>query len=135
VLDLTLLPERLAVCHLEPNEDVPRWAFRSPMSSVTRTDRELSIVCPEAAVPPGIRAERGFRVLEVSGPLDFALTGILASLLDPLAEAGVSVFAISTHDTDYVLVRDESVPRALEALRRAGHRIAGMPGSVEAESL
>lgn len=127
MLDLTLLPERFAVCRLDAAEELPLWALGSPMSSITRTARELSIVCREAAVPPGVRAERGFRVLELSGPLDFALTGILTSLLDPLAEAGVSVFAISTYDTDYVLVREESFPRAVHALREAGHRIADAP--------
>ena len=124
MLDLEVLPERLAVCRLSPGEKVPSWAFESRFFSVTRTERELSIVCGEASVPSGTAAERGFRALEVQGPLDFSLTGILASLLDPLAEAGISVFALSTYDTDYVLVRQEALSRAVAALRGASHRVA-----------
>ena len=93
------------------------------MASVTRTAAELSIVAPSAAVPPEVRAERDWRALRVAGPLDFALTGILASLAAPLADAGVSIFALSTYDTDYVLVRHPQLDVALAALRAAGHTV------------
>jgi hypothetical protein len=124
VLDLEVLPDRLAVCRLPPGETVPSWALESRFFSVTRTERELSIVCAEARVPSGTQAERGFRALEVQGSLDFSLIGILTSLLDPLAEAGISVFAVSTYDTDYMLVRQEALARAIAALRGASHRVA-----------
>ncbi len=120
---LRLLPGRLAVCRLEAGQPVPAWALSSAFLSVTRTETELSIVCAEARVPDQARAERGFRAFQVAGPLEFALTGVLESLLDPLARASIPVFVLSTYDTDYVLVREEDRRRSSDALRRAGHRI------------
>jgi len=108
-LHLEWLPGRYAVCRLEPDAPVPEWATRmnasSPFSSITRTDRELSIVCYEALVPGGVRAERGFVALRVVGTLDFNLTGIIARLTVPLADAGVPVFVVSTFETDYLLIK------------------------------
>jgi len=88
------------------------------------TAAELSVVAPAAAVPSHAKAERGWRALRVDGTLDFALTGVLAAVVVPLAEAGVSIFALSTYDTDYVLVRDSQLPAAREALRAAGHTVS-----------
>ena len=122
-LRLRLLPERCAVCRLDPDAAVPDWAAQGSLWSISRTGRELSIVCGEAAVPGDVLAERGWRVLEVAGPLDFALTGILAALAVPLAAAGISIFALSTYDTDYVLVRQAQLAAAITALRRAGMQI------------
>jgi len=122
-LTLTLFPDILAVCRLDPDRAVPSWAFAGPFASITRTPAELSIVCLENGVPDGVRCERGWRYLAVEGPLAFALTGILASLTRPLALAGVSTFAISTFDTDYLLVREADVERAVELLSRQGHRV------------
>lgn len=121
-LSLSILPETYAIARLEPAAPVPDWALAGSLSSVTRTGGELSIVCREEGVPAGIASSRGWRALQVAGPLDFALTGILASLAAPLAAAGISIFALSTHDTDFVLVRDESLGRAVETLTEAGHR-------------
>lgn len=119
-LVLTILPLHLAVCRLEPGAPqpaLPPGAF----FSVTRTSDELSIVCDEGAVPSGAQAENGWRALKVEGPLDFSLTGILAGLAGVLAVAEISIFAISTYDTDYVLVRSTSLQAAVAALRRAGY--------------
>ncbi len=120
---LRLLPGRLAVCRLEAGQSVPRWALSSAFFSVTRTDTELSIVCAETRVPDEVRAERGFRAVQVAGPLEFSLTGVLSSLLEPLARASIPVFVLSTYETDYVLLREADRRRSLAALRRAGHRI------------
>lgn len=90
---------------------------------MVRTAAETTVVCAEETVPGDVRAERGFRALAVAGPLDFALTGVLAALALPLAEAGVSIFAVSTYDTDHVLVREERLEEAVAALRAAGHRV------------
>jgi uncharacterized protein len=122
-LALSILPETLAVTRLPPASPVPAWAHAGPLQSVTRTADELSIVCAAGAVPDGSKSERGWRALRVAGPLDFSLTGVLVSLLAPLADAAVTVFAVSTHDTDYLLVKEESLARAADALRRAGHRL------------
>ncbi|MES2127002.1 MAG: ACT domain-containing protein [Pseudomonadota bacterium] len=124
-LRLKLGDERLAVVRLDPESDIPAWALvRSHFSSISRTPDELSIVCDESQVPDGARIEGGWRALKVEGPLDFGLTGILAAIADPLARAGVSIFAISTFDTDYVLVKDDKVNVALAALCAAGHFVA-----------
>ncbi|MGA3017372.1 MAG: ACT domain-containing protein [Bryobacteraceae bacterium] len=122
-LRLFLLDCRLAVCRLGPLDEVPEWAGGGAFSSATRTSTELSIVCAEGAVPDGIHREGGWRIFQVEGPLDFALTGVLASIAQPLAEAGVSLFAVSTFDTDYVMVRERDVEAAVLALRAAGHRV------------
>ncbi len=124
-LRLTLLEPRWAICRLGPDAPIPSWATGGTWLSVTRTADELSIVCEEGRVPPGVTASAGWRCLRLEGPFDLAATGVLASVIDPLAEAGVSVFAMATYDTDYVLVRDEALPAALDALRAAGHEPAG----------
>ena len=123
-LELELSPERLAVVRLDANADVPGWAQRSTFRSLTRTQDELSVVCAEADVPAEVAAERGFRRLTVRGPLEFSLVGVLASLTAPLAEAGVSIFSISTFDTDHVLVHGVDLDRACVALEAVGHRVA-----------
>lgn len=118
-----LLPELLAVCRLDPAASLPLWASAGSFFAITRTRDELSIVCPQQAVPATTQAERDWRALCVAGPLDFALTGILAALAGPLAAAGVSIFALSTYDTDYVLVRAADLDRAITALAAAGHQV------------
>jgi uncharacterized protein len=107
---------------------VPAWAAGAPgaaLHAVVRTPAELTVVCAADAVPDGVRAERGWRALAVVGPLDLALTGVLVSLLEPLAGAGVAIFAFSTFDTDHVLVRADRLDDAVRALRAAGHRVTG----------
>jgi len=122
-LNLTLFPDILAVCRLDPDGVVPSWACAGPFTSITRTPAELSIVCLQRGVPDGVRCERGWRYLAVEGPLALGLTGILASLTGALALTGVSVFAISTFDTDYLLVREADAERAVELLSQKGHRV------------
>ena len=120
-MKLSLLPETLAVSRLTALEP---WVLECPgFLSVTRTAEEVSVVCLESRVPPGTRAELGFRALKVEGPLDFSLTGILANLSGALASAKISLFALSTFDTDYLLVRQISLEAAMAALRRVGHQI------------
>jgi uncharacterized protein len=125
-LTLSVLPETFAVCRLDRDSSVPTWATTTSFFSITRTADELSIVCPQNQLPDGIPCEGGWRCLKVEGPLDFALTGILASLAVPLAQAGISIFAISTYDTDYLLVKD--LNRAIATLTKHGHRIQRMEG-------
>jgi len=122
-LTLSVLADRLAVCKFEPERDIPEWATRNTFWSVTKTQHELSIVCPEDNVPEGIEAECGWRILEVEGPLDFSVTGVLNALTKPLAESGISVFVLSTHLTDYLLIREKDLKSAIIALRAQGHRI------------
>jgi uncharacterized protein len=132
-VDLDLHATLLAICRLPPEDAVPSWADRAlqPLVSVTRTADELSIVLPQAEVPAEVRAESGWRALSVRGPLPFHLTGILASLAVPLAAAGVPIFALSTHDTDWLLVGHDRVDGACAALEQAGHRIHDAPTPAE----
>ncbi|CAN5877688.1 hypothetical protein BH23ACT11_BH23ACT11_19410 [soil metagenome] len=122
-LRLSVLEDRFAICRLKSDTAVPDWALEDGFCSITRTPDELSIVCREQNVPEGLRAEDGWRALKVDGPLDLSLTGVLASILEPLAEAGISIFALSTFDTDYILVRDHKLEDSIAALREAGHRL------------
>jgi hypothetical protein len=129
-LHLRLLEGRVSVCRLDPAEPIPAWVLAGGgFASITRAAGELSVVCAEDAVPAGTTCESGWRIFQVEGPLDFSLTGILASVAQPLADAGVSIFAVSTYDTDHVLVKEEDVQRAVRALTAAGHRVTAGPTS------
>ena len=122
-LDLRLLAGSYAVSRLSPDEALPEWA-RGELLAATWTPDELSIVSAADSVPESVRSESGWRVLCVAGPLDFSLVGILAALTGALARAEVAVFSLSTFDTDYLLVRERDLERALSALESDGHRIA-----------
>lgn len=123
-LNISVLDGRLAICRLEADAQPPTWATGSPFLSLTRTPDELSVVCAEGSVPIGVRGEGGWRAIGLEGPLDFSLVGVLSAMLVPLAEAGVVVFAISTHDTDYVLVKEEKLDLAVAALRGRGYTVS-----------
>lgn len=120
-LRLSLLPERYGICRFAPETAIPEWGMSGPIYSITRTADELSLVCAEAAIPDGAQHEPGWRVLRLEGPFDFDQIGVLLAVLAPLARAGVSVFALSTFDTDYVLVRETGLGQACAALEHAGH--------------
>lgn len=122
-VDLTVLAGTFAVVRLDPREPIPEWAEGGGFVSITRTAEELSIVCAAERVPADAATERDWRCLAVAGPLDFSAVGILASLSTALAGAGVSLFAVSTYDTDYLLVRAAALETAIGALRRAGHTV------------
>jgi uncharacterized protein len=123
LLTLTVLPGRYAISKLDAKSEIPLWVREGQFLSVTRTATELSIVCEEDRVPPGVPCVAGWRVLRCEGPLDWALTGIVASLAEPLANAGVAIFPIATHDTDYLLIREPQLNDAVQALTRYGHAI------------
>ncbi|HYC32496.1 MAG TPA: ACT domain-containing protein [Gemmatimonadales bacterium] len=129
-MDLLVEDGLLAVCRLPPGSAVPEWANRAHrFLTVSRTPEELSVTLDAEVVPPDAACARGYRALRVKGPLDFDLVGVLASIAGPLAEAGISIFNISTHDTDYVLVKSADLARAVAALETAGHRVQGFdPG-------
>jgi hypothetical protein len=120
---LLLLSEIFSICRLEKNAPMPEWALTGWFFSITRTAEELSVVCPQDQVPPGIQKQDGWKALQVEGPLDFSLTGVLASLTEPLAKEGISVFAISTYDTDYLLVKKELLERAIKILVKRGYQV------------
>ena len=122
-MKLNLTAMQLAVCKL-PNRVVPVWAAQSTFFSLTQTPKEVSLVCDAMWVPPEIMGEKDWRCFEVDGVLDFSLVGILSELSGILAAERISIFVISTYDTDYILVREHSLNQAMQALKRAGHQIA-----------
>lgn len=130
-VDLTLLDGELAVVRLDAGAAMPGWARPGAggLLSLTATADETSLICAAAGVPANARASRDWRAFAVAGPLDHALTGILAAIAAPLAAAAIPIFAVSTFDTDYVLVPGDLAAAAGDALRRAGHRVgeAGRP--------
>jgi uncharacterized protein len=124
VLDLVLLPDEYAVCRLDADAELPADLDKSAgVVSVTWTPTEISIICTADRAPAGGTINTPWRCLRVNGPVNLAVTGILASLVNPLAEARVNIFAFSTHDTDYVLVPSVRLAEALAALTAAGHRV------------
>jgi hypothetical protein len=122
-MSLTLLPDAIAICHLDAKAPVPAWAVSADWWSVTRTGDELSVVCAESRVPGNIASSRGWRAIKFDGPLPLDQTGILASVTAPLAAARVSVFALATFSTDFVLIPAAQQRAAIDALERAGHSV------------
>ncbi|MEK7330332.1 MAG: ACT domain-containing protein [Candidatus Eisenbacteria bacterium] len=119
-LTMRVLPGRLAVCRLDADGPLPAWVFHAEARffSVMRTPEETSVVCPEDDVPPSVaRVDRGWHALKVDGPLPLTMTGVTAKLTTPLAAAGIPVFALSTYDTDYLLIKAEHLERAVALLR------------------
>jgi hypothetical protein len=122
-LKFRVLPERLAVYRFAPDAPLPAWALQGMLYSITRTGDELSIVCPENNSTEASTGEGGWVALKLEGPFPFSMTGVLASFLRPLAEAQISIFAISTFDTDYVLIKHKDLDAATAALAAAGHEM------------
>jgi len=122
---LHTLDELYAIVRLEPDAELPDWVRGGHFWSATRSESELSIVCCEEDVPTNASAERGWCALELAGPLDFSLTGVVAALVSPLAEAAEPIFVISTFETDYLFVRERDLERSVDALAEAGHSVDG----------
>jgi len=122
-LTLDLLNSSFAVARLPHDSPIPAPLPEAEFFSVTRTSDELSVITPEGQSPVGATVEDGWRALKIAGPLDFSELGILAALATTLAETQVSIFAVSTYDTDYVLCKKESLSNAIDALRDAGHTV------------
>ena len=120
---LRVRPERLAICQLEPDSPPPWRHLGHGFWAVAHTEEELSLVLPEGCVQPGWRAERGWRCLEVVGPLGLDLTGVLAQISAPLADTGIPVFVLSTYNTDEILVREADLERTVAALTARGHQV------------
>ncbi len=112
-----------AIVRLATDASVPEWASRGEFTSVTRTKEELSIVCPASNLPREIDAQHHWVCLKLEGPFPFSQTGVLLSFIEPLSSKGIPIFAISTYDTDYVLIQEEWAGAALNALQHAGHEL------------
>ena len=120
-LVLDRIPGTFGICRLSPKARIPRWVHRSVFFSVCRSPNELSILCEDRLVPKGVSCEPGWSAVKVAGTLDFSLIGVLASLANPLAEAKIGLFTVSTFDTDYLLVREKRLEDAIRVLEAAGH--------------
>ena len=114
-----------AIVRLAPRAAIPAWATRGDFTSITRTGDELSIVCLAENLPGEIHSSERWQCFKLQGPFPFSQTGILLSFIAPLSSAGIPIFAISTFDTDYVLIPDEFADLALDAVQRAGHEMSG----------
>jgi hypothetical protein len=122
-LKLIVLDGSYTVHRLAPGASIPKPVFAAPFFSITRSDDELSIVVPAEVDVKSDKSEPGWACLRVAGTLDFALVGVLAEISATLAKAGLSIFAISTFDTDYILVKNENLKAARDALTAAGHKV------------
>ncbi len=122
-LCMKLLDGKFAMCRLPPGSSIPDWAWKGRPASVTSTVEELSILCPEKEVPQGVNCQVGWRVLEVQGPLDPFSVGIIAGLSSALAEAGIPLCVVSTCLTDYFLIREQELEKALEVIQQKGGEI------------
>jgi hypothetical protein len=120
---LIVLPDTFAVCRMSNVSSIPGWAMVGDFFSVTRTADEVSLVCRQDAVPDYVRSEKNWRCLRIAGTIPFSVTGVVAALTAPLADAGISVFVLSTFDTDYLLTKEKDWAKALDVLRRHSHTI------------
>jgi uncharacterized protein len=117
------LPGPYAIVHLVPDAPIPHWATKGDFISISRTADELSIICPTANIPPDVEPGPRWVCLKLAGPFPFSQTGVLLSFIEPLSNNGVPIFAISTYDTDYVLVQEEYMGEVPDLLREAGHEL------------
>lgn len=122
-LSLVRLAGSFAVCKLDRAVALPAWVASGDFFSITRTTDELSVVCPQSLVPEAVACEKDWRGFRVNGTLPFSMIGVLASLVTPMAAAGISVFVLSTFDTDYLLVKEKDLEKAVAALREHGHTV------------
>lgn len=120
---MKLLKEKYAVCQMGASEDFPQWSNKGEFISVTRTAEELSIVCNQESVPHGVKAEKDWNILQVEGQLDFSLVGILAKISTILANKSISIFVISTFNTDFIMVKDKDRENAIKELSQNGYEI------------
>jgi uncharacterized protein len=116
ILTMKLLKERFGVCRLNKKSEIPEWVQNGDFYSITKTMDELSIVCLQDNIPDNVKCEKDWRVLKVEGPLEFSLIGVLSSISTILAFKKISIFAISTYDTDYILIKDKDIDNAINAL-------------------
>jgi len=115
------LPGPYAVIRLAPDAHVPDWASKGEFTSITRTGDELSVVCPADNLPPEIPSPHRWICLKLEGPFPFSQTGVLLSFIEPLSNNGIPIFAMSTYDTDYVLIQEEFAGAAVSGLQASGH--------------
>lgn len=123
IITMQLLNDKFAVCRLNKDESTPQWAYSSDFYSISKTSDELSIVCKQSDVPTDVTCEKEWRVLKILGPLDFSLIGILSKISRILADESIGIFVVSTFDTDYILVKNTNINKAVRALANENYKI------------
>jgi len=124
ILTLDLLEGKFVICRLSPSSSLPSWAFTGPFMSITKTNDELSIITiDDNRLPKDIQCERNWKCFKLKGPFPFDMTGVLSSILNPLAKADIGILAISTFDTDYVMVKENNLQIAVDVLKQNGHTV------------
>ena len=121
---LRVLPGSFAICKLPPSAAAPAEPTQTVFWSCTRTKNEVSVVCEQNLAPQESEQDTGWSMLYLDAQMELDIVGVLATLLAPLKEAGISIFAISTFDTDYLLIREQNLPRAMVVLAEAGYEVA-----------
>ena len=122
-LKLSLLKNKYAICTLPNTAPIPDWALTEILISITRTDKELTIVCKQDMIPSELQSDINWRCFKIDGSFDLNQTGVISSISSPLADAGISIYVISTYDTDYFLVQDQNLQKAISTLSNSGHSI------------
>jgi hypothetical protein len=123
-LQLSLLKDLYGICKFPSDSSIPEWALDESLCSITRSKKELTVVCPQGIIPANTEYDSDWRCFRIDGSFDFNQIGVISSLAEPLAEAGVSIFVISTYDTDYILVKEEKVEQAVNVLTDNGHLVS-----------
>jgi hypothetical protein len=126
-MQLSLLDKIFGICVFANNIPIPEWAATASLCSITRTGKELTVVCPQNIIPADIEHDREWRCFRIDGSFDLEQIGVISSLAAPLAQAGISIYVVSSYDTDYILVKDEKVEQVIAVLSRDGHSIADKP--------
>lgn len=126
---ISVFSDKYGVCRLDTHEEIPSWAKEGEFYSITKTRDELSVICLEKNIPASIRCERDWRIMKMEGPLDFSEIGILTGMITPLAQNGISILAVSTFDTDYVLVKNDKLADARRVLEKTGFNILDLPAN------
>lgn len=121
-ITLSILKDLFSVYKKDPTSPLPEWLDDCEFYHISKTDEELSIVCPQDFLPANTQAEKDWACIKVEGPLEFSLTGILANILKPLAQQNISVFTISTFNTDYIMVKENTLKASIQTLKEAGYR-------------
>jgi hypothetical protein len=122
-LKLKVLSSNYGVCRFDPHTEVPSWAMQGDFFTVSKSQEELSIVCQASLIPADIKAEKEWRIFKIEGPFSFTQIGILNAVTSVLSENGISLFAVSTFDTDYIMVKCADLDRSIQALRKAEHQV------------
>jgi hypothetical protein len=122
-LKLSLLKNKYAICSLPKDAPIPEWALAQSLASINRTDKELTIVCKQDIIPSQYQSDLNWRCFKIDGSFDLNQIGVISSISSPLADAGISIYVISTYDTDYFLIKDDNLEKTISTLSASGHSI------------